>query len=146
MYNVNIMKNAGLFLWSINQNNTDGLQPLFTTWKSTTLHPILIRPRHTKCGVQRYQTWETPFYCVCCQAFRALIGRFPVDDTIEVPSSHVLSKEDLTKLNTEGYLVIDNFLGAEKQQMYHQAAKNLYHNGKLRLAKMGDDKWYATQS
>jgi hypothetical protein len=66
---------------------------------------------------------------------------FPTDDSVNIPPDHILSKEDLHTLNTQGYLLKDNFVGPEKLAQYRASAKNLNEGGNLRLAKMGDDKW-----
>jgi len=49
----------------------------------------------------------------------------------------LLLKPDLLRLETDGYLVKDSFLGQEKLQKYLSNAAQLFQNGKLKPAGMG---------
>jgi SM-20-related protein len=56
----------------------------------------------------------------------------------------ILTKDEIEKLNTDGFIVKDNFLGQESLTRYHQNASELFENGKLKQANMGattENKW-----
>lgn len=70
---------------------------------------------------------------------------FDLRKKVDVRMNSFTCSNQTDKLNTIGFVVKDDFLGNEKLDLYHNNAKELFENGKLKQANMGattENQWH----